>query len=75
MLIAFLQIHTINSDGRCQDIFTLLERDRARDTTTPRQQIAYRMEVEQILHQDENLYRLEWVRAFWSTLSALQDPC
>lgn len=58
-----VQIHTINSDGRCQDIFTLLEKDRARDTTTPRQQIAYRMEVEQVLNQDENLYRLEWVRS------------
>ncbi|GAA5976417.1 hypothetical protein JCM10908_005492 [Rhodotorula pacifica] len=58
---AIKHIHTINSDGRCQDIFTLLERDRARTSTTPRQQIAYRMEVEQVLHQDENLYRLEWI--------------
>lgn len=61
--MASIQIHTINSDGRCQDIFTLLEKDRARDSTTPRQQIAYRMEVEQVLNQDENLYRLEWVRS------------
>ncbi|GAA5862618.1 hypothetical protein JCM3774_001079 [Rhodotorula dairenensis] len=58
---AIKHIHTINSDGRCQDIFTLLEKDRARDSTTPRQQIAYRMEVEQVLHQDENVYRLEWI--------------
>lgn len=58
---AIKHIHTINSDGRCQDIFTLLEKDRARDSTTPRQQIAYRMEVEQVLNQDENLYRLEWI--------------
>ncbi|GAA6061549.1 hypothetical protein JCM10212_001081, partial [Sporobolomyces blumeae] len=54
-------IHTINSDAKCQDIVTLLEKDRARPTTTPRQQIAYRMEVESILGSEENLYRIEWI--------------
>ncbi|GJN87300.1 hypothetical protein Rhopal_000248-T1 [Rhodotorula paludigena] len=53
-------IHTVNSDGRCQDVVALLEKDRARATTTPRQQIAYRMEVESVLGQDDNLYRMEW---------------
>ncbi|BGP46609.1 hypothetical protein JCM10450v2_002456 [Rhodotorula kratochvilovae] len=56
-------IHTINSDNRCQDIVTLLEKDRRQAVTTPRQQIAYRMEVESVLGQDENLYRLEWIPA------------
>lgn len=56
-----LQIHTINSDAKCQDIVSLLEKDRARSVTTPRQQIAYRMSVESILSSDENLYRIEWV--------------
>ncbi|GAA5841758.1 hypothetical protein JCM3766R1_005173 [Sporobolomyces carnicolor] len=54
-------IHTINSDAKCQDIVSLLEKDRARSVTTPRQQIAYRMSVESILSPDENLYRIEWV--------------
>ncbi|GAA5991337.1 hypothetical protein JCM5350_006988 [Sporobolomyces pararoseus] len=54
-------IHTINSDAKCQDIVSLLEKDRARSVTTPRQQIAYRMAVESILSSDENLYRIEWV--------------
>ncbi|TNY18897.1 hypothetical protein DMC30DRAFT_354754 [Rhodotorula diobovata] len=54
-------IHTINSDNRCQDIVALLEKDRRQAVTTPRQQIAYRMEVESVLGQDENLYRLEWI--------------
>ncbi|GAA5824019.1 hypothetical protein JCM3770_004993, partial [Rhodotorula araucariae] len=56
-------IHTINSDNRCQDLVTLLEKDRRQAVTTPRQQIAYRMEVESVLGQDENLYRLEWIPA------------
>ncbi|GAA5916036.1 uncharacterized protein JCM6883_001977 [Sporobolomyces salmoneus] len=54
-------IHTINSDAKCQDIVSLLEKDRARSVTTPRQQIAYRMAVESILSSDENLYRIEWI--------------
>ncbi|GAA5851400.1 hypothetical protein JCM9279_001054, partial [Rhodotorula babjevae] len=54
-------IHTINSDNRCQDIVALLEKDRRQLVTTPRQQIAYRMEVESVLNPDENLYRLEWI--------------
>ncbi|BGP01202.1 hypothetical protein NBRC10513v2_002153 [Rhodotorula toruloides] len=60
---AIKHIHTINSENRCQDIVTLLEKDRARQTTTPRQQIAYRMEVEQVLGTDEHIYRIEWMPA------------
>ncbi|KAK4705607.1 paired amphipathic helix protein Sin3a, partial [Phenoliferia sp. Uapishka_3] len=54
-------IHTINGDQKCQDLVTLLEKDRAREYTTPRQQIAYRMEAESTIGADESLYRLEWV--------------
>ncbi|GAA6009510.1 hypothetical protein JCM11491_003584 [Sporobolomyces phaffii] len=54
-------IHTINSDAKCQDIVALLEKDRARSVTSPRQQIAYRMAAESILSADENLYRIEWM--------------
>lgn len=67
------QIHTINSDNRCQDIVALLEKDRRQAVTTPRQQIAYRMEVESVLGQDENLYRLEWVRVVVRLLSPRAD--
>lgn len=56
------QIHTINGDNKCQDLVTLLEKDRAREYTTPRQQIAYRMEAEATIGAEESLYRLEWVR-------------
>ncbi|GAA5858256.1 hypothetical protein JCM1840_001116 [Sporobolomyces johnsonii] len=58
---AIKHIHTINSDAKCQDIVALLEKDRAQPVTTPRQQIAYRMEAEAILGLEENLYRIEWI--------------
>ncbi|GAA5907361.1 hypothetical protein JCM6882_002816 [Rhodosporidiobolus microsporus] len=70
-------IHTINGDNRCQDIATLLEQDRARPATTPRQQIAYRMEAESVLGQDDNLYRVEWIpteQALTIQLLAKHDP-
>ncbi|KAI5481648.1 paired amphipathic helix protein Sin3a [Pseudohyphozyma bogoriensis] len=54
-------IHTVNGDHKCQDLVTLLEKDRAREYTTPRQQIAYRMEAEATLSNDESLYRIEWI--------------
>ncbi|KAM0754488.1 hypothetical protein T439DRAFT_296832 [Meredithblackwellia eburnea MCA 4105] len=54
-------IHTVNGDAKCQDLVTLLEKDRAREYTTPRQQIAYRMEAEGIIGSEESLYRIEWV--------------
>lgn len=63
-MIAFLfsfQIHTINGDAKCQDLLTLLEKDRAKEFTTQRQQIAYRMEAEGIIGAEDPLYRLEWV--------------
>lgn len=58
-----LQIHTINGDSKCHDLVALLERDRARESTTPRQQIAYRMEAEELIGTDDSLYRVEYVRA------------
>ena len=54
-------VHTINSDGKCQDLVGLLEKDRAREFTTPRQQIAYRMEAEGAIGVDDALYRIEWI--------------
>lgn len=57
-----MQIHTVNSDSRCQDLVTLLEKDRARDFITTRQQIAYRMEAESAIGAEDPLYRVEWVR-------------
>lgn len=63
MLTPEEQIHTINGDAKCQDLVTLLEKDRAREYTTPRQQIAYRMEAEATIGPEESLYRLEWVRS------------
>ena len=56
-----IQIHTINSDARCQDFVSLLEADRAKEFTTAKQQMAYRSEAEDYLATDELFYRIEWV--------------
>jgi paired amphipathic helix protein Sin3a len=62
-----VQIHNINSDQKCQDLVALLERDRAQEQTTIRQQIAYRMEAETVTGQDDSLFRIEWVRFSFSS--------
>lgn len=39
----------------------MLEKDRARDSITTRQQIAYRMEAEAAIGSEDPIYRIEWV--------------
>ncbi|KAK9448081.1 uncharacterized protein V1518DRAFT_419605 [Limtongia smithiae] len=52
--------HTIISDAKCSEIVLLYDRDRHLAKTTSRDQIIYRLQVEQILGTDENTFRLEW---------------
>jgi paired amphipathic helix protein Sin3a len=46
---------------KSQELCALLIRDRAHEKTTTRQQIAYRMQAETVVGQDENLYKVEFV--------------
>jgi len=55
------QAQTILGDVKSQELLSLLQRDRAQDRSTTRQQIAYRMNAENVLGPDENLYRIEYV--------------
>lgn len=49
------------TESRSQDLFSLLNQDRAHPLrTTCAQQIFYRTQAESILGPDENLYRIEW---------------
>ena len=50
---------------KSQELFALLQRDRRAEKTSTRQQIAYRMQAEGVLGQDENLYKIEYVRAIF----------
>ncbi|WOO83690.1 Paired amphipathic helix protein pst1 [Vanrija pseudolonga] len=55
------QAQTILGDMKSQELLSLLQRDRAPEKTTTRQQIAYRMNAEGVLGPDENLYRIEYI--------------
>ncbi|ORY28618.1 hypothetical protein BCR39DRAFT_534412 [Naematelia encephala] len=55
------QTQTIIGDIRSQELLALLQRDRAGESTTTRQQIAYRMQAEGVIGPDENLYKIEYL--------------
>lgn len=55
------QAQTILGDMKSQELLSLLHRDRISERTTTRQQIAYRMNAENVLGPDENLYRIEYI--------------
>jgi paired amphipathic helix protein Sin3a len=55
------QAQTILGDVKSQELLSLLQRDRAQDRSTTRLQIAYRMNAENVLGPDENLFRIEYV--------------
>lgn len=54
------QIQTILQDPRTPELLSLFKADRDRDTYSPRQEAKYRMNVEDMI-RDENLYRIEFV--------------
>lgn len=54
------QVRTAHSDAKCHAVMSLLEKDRMRESTPPSQQIAYRMETEAAIG-NEDVYRLEWL--------------
>ncbi|OXG25638.1 paired amphipathic helix protein Sin3a [Cryptococcus neoformans Tu259-1] len=55
------QIQTIVGDLKSQELFALLQRDRANARTSTKNQIAYRMQAEGVLGGNENLYKIEWL--------------
>lgn len=55
------QIQTVIQDPRTSDLLGLFKADRDRDTYSPRQEAKYRMNVEDMI-RDENVYRIEFVR-------------
>ncbi|KAK4683853.1 paired amphipathic helix protein Sin3a, partial [Tremellales sp. Uapishka_1] len=55
------QTQTILGDLKSQELFALLERDRENEKTNTRHQIAYRMQAEGVLGDEENFYRIEYV--------------
>ena len=54
------QIHAIVSDEKNVAQVAAFTKDRARPTTSPREQIVYRIQMEQAVGTDDTIYRLEW---------------
>lgn len=46
---------------KSSELFGLLQRDREAETTSTRQQIAYRMQAEALLGNEESLFKIEYV--------------
>lgn len=49
-------------DMKSSELFGLLQRDREGDKTSTRQQIAYRMQAEALLGNEDSLFKIEYVR-------------
>ncbi|OCB87068.1 hypothetical protein A7U60_g5803 [Sanghuangporus baumii] len=61
------KVQTAVTDGKCQELLTLLARSRAKvrgsagaGGMSVKEMIVYRREAEQYLGQDDHLYRIEW---------------
>ncbi|KAI9028606.1 hypothetical protein DFJ74DRAFT_659454 [Hyaloraphidium curvatum] len=54
------QVHTILQDPKTPELLALFKADRDRDTYSPRQEAKYRMNVEDMI-RDENVYRIEFI--------------
>ncbi|KAG6335086.1 hypothetical protein ID866_3995 [Astraeus odoratus] len=57
---SWLQVQSVISDSKCQELWTLLQDVRRADTLSNRDMIRYRRESERHVGSDENLYRVEW---------------
>ncbi|OLL23300.1 Transcriptional regulatory protein SIN3 [Neolecta irregularis DAH-3] len=54
------QILTILSDTKAAQLVVLFEKDKGMATTSTRQQMLYRLEAEELLGPEEQVYRHEW---------------
>ncbi|KAJ3763150.1 hypothetical protein EV360DRAFT_92032 [Lentinula raphanica] len=57
-----LQVQTITSDAKCQELWALLQSAQVSDSITNQDVIRYRREAETNVGQDGHLYRIQWVR-------------
>ena len=57
---------------KSQELFALLQRDRAAEKTTVRQQIAYRMQAESVIGSDENVFKIEYVSCHFANRAGVQ---
>lgn len=66
-----LQVQAVVQDFRCHELMSMLEQQRGRDAEAHasgsglaiQDVIRYRRQAEALLGSDENLFRIDWVRA------------
>lgn len=57
------QVQTLLSDPKSQDLYDILRRERDISNPTTQDLINCRKNTEKVLGPDENLFRMDWVRA------------
>lgn len=55
-------MHTAITDPHTEELLNLLRKERREEAPTTQQIITYRRNAEDITGQDDNLFRLNWVR-------------
>lgn len=58
-----MKTQTILGDMKSQELFALLQRDRAADKISAKSQIAYRNSAETVLGEEEHLFKIVYVGA------------
>lgn len=66
-------MQTVVSDNKCQELWDLLRKARQEKALTRQDIMRYRREAAKHVGSDDNLYRVEWVRAIL-VLSSLFFP-
>jgi len=61
------QVQTIVGDNKCQELWTLLQSANDGAGMGDADIVRYRREAERHVGQDDHLYRLEWVRPFFTS--------
>lgn len=59
--ICSIQVQTITSDAKCQELWSLLQSAQVSESITNQDVIRYRREAETNVGQDGNLYKIQWV--------------
>lgn len=71
------QVQTILMDIKCQELWLLLQAAQGSEIVTRQDIVRYRREAERHVGQDDNLYKLHWVREWKSmriSLLGAEDP-
>ena len=61
MMLSGVQVQSVLSDNKSQELWGMLQDARKAERLTNQDMIRYRREAERHVGSDEHLYRIEWV--------------